>query len=260
MKPRILTYPSLQRLASASVLQMLCYVIQVVVSLSKGLACCNLCPPNTSFWTTDGSVNRRKVGVFVESQFYFTSLLLKVLASRITSHMKLRHPDSPGWAPWGSSVSLRCKFCAFATFNAPQWATHLNECKHLLDKMHKNQLEGKKTSEDRDGGTRRSPTGPHGRRSRERFSRSPRRSWSPRREACPWGRGPRRQRSRSNSRSRAAGAWRSGMARRSFSPGTRGDYSSSPEAVCRICGEKFEGDLALHLAICHQDLSFRYIA
>ena len=228
--------------------------------MSKGLACCNLCPPNTSFWTTDGSVNRRKVGVFVESQFYFTSLLLKVLASRITSHMKLRHPDSPGWAPWGSSVSLRCKFCAFATFNAPQWATHLNECKHLLDKMHKNQLEGKKTSEDRDGGTRRSPTGPHGRRSRERFSRSPRRSWSPRREACPWGRGPRRQRSRSNSRSRAAGAWRSGMARRSFSPGTRGDYSSSPEAVCRICGEKFEGDLALHLAICHQDLSFRYIA
>ena len=63
MKPKILTYPSLQRLTSAGDWQVLCFVIQVVVSSSKGLACCNLCPPKTSFWTTDGSVNHRKVGV-----------------------------------------------------------------------------------------------------------------------------------------------------------------------------------------------------
>ena len=171
-----------------------------------------------------------------------------MLASRITSHMKLRHPESPGWGPWGSAVNLRCKFCAFVTFSAPEWGTHLNECQHL----HRNQPKEKKTSEDRDVGMRRSPTGQqHSRRPEEwsRRSRSPRRSWSPRREPCPWGRGPRRPwgRSRSRSRSRAGGGWRSDATRR----------SPSPRAVCRICGEKFEGDLALHLAVCHQDLSFR---
>lgn len=35
---------------------------------------------------------------------------------------------------------------------------------------------------------------------------------------------------------------------------------SSGSVVCKICGEKFEGDLALHLAVSHQDLSFRCAA
>ena len=222
------------------------------MSSSKGVAYCNLCPPNTSFWTSDGSVSRRKVGVSIRcdvSPLDITSLFLKVLASSITIHMKLRHPDAQGWAPWGSAVSLQCKFCAFATYDASQWATHLNECKRLIESHAKEN----KTSEDRDEGMGRTVTGQHSRRSEEgynnRRSRSPRRTWSPRREPCPWGRGSKRPwgRSGSNSRSRAVGDWRSDAARRSLSPGD----------VCKICGEKFEGHLSLHLAAVHQDLSFR---
>merc|ERR1719341_1184991 len=37
------------------------FFAKVLVSSSKGVAYCNLCPPNTSFWTSDGSVSRRKV-------------------------------------------------------------------------------------------------------------------------------------------------------------------------------------------------------
>ena len=177
---------------------------------------------------------------------HFTSLLFKVLASRISSHMKLRHPDSPGWAPWGSAVSLRCKFCAFVTFSAAQWSTHLNECSHLQRVL----LKEKKTGEDRDVfiGGRSSRSGQNERRSEERCrrSRSPRRTWSPRRDICPQ-RDLKKSRDRSRSGGRAGGGWRSNAARRSSSPGD----------VCKICGEEFEGNLAVHLAAFHQDLSFR---
>ena len=182
-----------------------------------------------------------------------SSLPLKVLESRITFHMKLRHPrSSSGWAPWGSAVSLRCKACAFATSSSSEWGKHLNECKHLLSKI-------PSKTEERDQQMC-SSRQDNKKLSRERHSRSPRRSWSPRREPCDfnWGRRRSQERRRSRSRGRKMGNWRSehddwrsGQQRRSPSPEL---------SFCKICGEKVKEDqnLPVHLAARHPDLSFRY--
>ena len=157
--------------------------------------------------------------------------------------MKLRHPrSSSGWVPWGSTVSLRCKACAFATFSPSEWGKHLNECKHLLSK-----IPSKTTTKTEERDQRMD----NRRLSRERYSRSPRRSWSPRREPWDfnWGRRRSQEKRRSRSRGRRMRNWRSEQQRR----------SPSPELpCCKICGERVKEDLPVHLALRHPDLSFRY--
>ena len=186
-----------------------------------------------------------------------SSLPLKVLESRITFHMKLRHPrSSGGWAPWGSAVSLQCKACAFATSSPSEWGKHLNECKHLLSKIPSKTTDKAEERDQQMCSSRQD----NKRSSGERYSRSPRRSWSPRKEPWDFNWGGRRsqERRRSRSRGRRMGNWRSehddwrsGQQRR----------SPSPELpFCKICGEKVNEDLPVHLAHRHPDLSFRYFS